>query len=217
MAILALVFAFVFAPLGIVFGIIGRTQTRKRGEGGRGLATAGLILGIVFTLLEILFIALIIVVAVNATPTVSQAKVESEISTKLESTSGTTPDSVQCPGELKGKEGEVLTCTTTVSGVRGQVDVAVTSVSGSTIRYNVQPNRDAAPEVLQSYVESQLSNQLEAKARQKPDSVQCPGDLLGKVGETMTCTASVDGDSAPIEVKVAKVEGLKVAFGFTVK
>ncbi len=62
MAILALVFAFVFAPLGIVFGVIGRKQIDRTGESGRGLATAGLVLGIIFTVISIL--AVIAMVAV---------------------------------------------------------------------------------------------------------------------------------------------------------
>jgi hypothetical protein len=49
MAILALVFAFVFSPLGIVFGHIGRKQIRERGEGGDGLALAGMIIGYIST------------------------------------------------------------------------------------------------------------------------------------------------------------------------
>ncbi len=61
MAILALVFAFVFAPLGIVFGVIGRRQIDRTGEGGRGLATAGLVVGIVFTVMAVLYIVLVIV------------------------------------------------------------------------------------------------------------------------------------------------------------
>jgi hypothetical protein len=44
-AILSLVFAFVFAPLGIVFGHVARNQIRRTGEQGSGLATAGLWLG----------------------------------------------------------------------------------------------------------------------------------------------------------------------------
>ena len=47
MAILGLIFAFVFSPLGIVFSAIGLGQTKQRGERGRGLAIAGLILSIV--------------------------------------------------------------------------------------------------------------------------------------------------------------------------
>jgi hypothetical protein len=54
MAILALVMAFVFPPLGIVFGYMGRAQIRERGEGGEALATAGLIIGYVGTALYII-------------------------------------------------------------------------------------------------------------------------------------------------------------------
>jgi hypothetical protein len=54
MSILALVFAFVFAPLGIVFGHIARRQIARTGEQGSGLATAGLILGYVFTAIWVL-------------------------------------------------------------------------------------------------------------------------------------------------------------------
>ncbi len=42
MAVLSLVFAFLFWPLSIVFGHIGRKQIRESAERGRGLATAGL-------------------------------------------------------------------------------------------------------------------------------------------------------------------------------
>ena len=54
MAILGLVFAFVFSPLGIVFSAIGLSQIKKRREGGRGLALAGMILSILFTLIGVL-------------------------------------------------------------------------------------------------------------------------------------------------------------------
>ncbi|MGA8114651.1 MAG: DUF4190 domain-containing protein [Actinocatenispora sp.] len=49
MAILALVFAFVFAPLGIVFGHMAKKQIKQNGEDGDGLATAGLVIGYIFT------------------------------------------------------------------------------------------------------------------------------------------------------------------------
>lgn len=61
MAILALVFAFVFSPLGIVFGIMGRKQIRETGESGHGLATAGLVVGAVFTGLIVLMVVLYII------------------------------------------------------------------------------------------------------------------------------------------------------------
>ncbi|MFC7275773.1 DUF4190 domain-containing protein [Paractinoplanes rhizophilus] len=49
MAILALVFAFVFPPAGLVLGFLARQQIQQRGEGGEGLAMAGLIIGAIGT------------------------------------------------------------------------------------------------------------------------------------------------------------------------
>jgi peptidyl-prolyl cis-trans isomerase B (cyclophilin B) len=58
MAIVALVTAFFFAPLGIVFGHIALSQIRRSDEDGRGLAIAGLVVGYVFTGLYLLLIVL---------------------------------------------------------------------------------------------------------------------------------------------------------------
>ena len=44
MAIAALIMAFVFYPVGIVLGHLARGQIRRKREGGKGLATAALIL-----------------------------------------------------------------------------------------------------------------------------------------------------------------------------
>jgi hypothetical protein len=74
MAILGLVFAFVFSPLGIVFSAIGLKQIKERREGGRGLALAGLILSIIFVVLGILFAILVATVFSSA---VEQAAQES--------------------------------------------------------------------------------------------------------------------------------------------
>jgi uncharacterized protein DUF4190 len=54
MAILSLIFAFVFWPLGIVFGHMARGQIRRTGEGGAGLATAGLVIGYIFGVLTLI-------------------------------------------------------------------------------------------------------------------------------------------------------------------
>lgn len=65
MAILSLIFAFIFAPLGIVFGYIAKSQIHRTGEGGNGLATAGLVLGWIFTLAYVLTVVGAIVFAAN--------------------------------------------------------------------------------------------------------------------------------------------------------
>ncbi|MET0494007.1 MAG: DUF4190 domain-containing protein [Actinoplanes sp.] len=55
MAILSLVFAFVFPPAAIVMGHVAKKQIRQTGESGEGLATAGLWLGYIFTGFYVLF------------------------------------------------------------------------------------------------------------------------------------------------------------------
>ncbi|MET8064007.1 DUF4190 domain-containing protein [Micromonospora sp. NPDC005686] len=54
LAILSLVFAFVFAPAGIVCGHLAKRQIRQTGEDGDQLATWGLILSYIFTALAVL-------------------------------------------------------------------------------------------------------------------------------------------------------------------
>lgn len=54
MAVLAIVFAFVFPVLGIVFGAIARRQIPRTGEAGSTLASVGFVLGIVFTAISVL-------------------------------------------------------------------------------------------------------------------------------------------------------------------
>ena len=55
-AILALVMAFVFAPAGVVLGIVARKQIRRTGEDGAGLALAGIIVGGIATAFFVLVI-----------------------------------------------------------------------------------------------------------------------------------------------------------------
>ncbi|MGY4909954.1 DUF4190 domain-containing protein [Micromonospora aurantiaca (nom. illeg.)] len=54
LAILSLVFAFVFAPAGIVCGHLAKRQIRQTGEDGDQLATWGLILSYIFTAIGLL-------------------------------------------------------------------------------------------------------------------------------------------------------------------
>ncbi len=57
-AILAIVLAFFTGVLGIVFGHIARYQIKRTGQGGSGLALAGLIVGyvwVVFTILAMIW------------------------------------------------------------------------------------------------------------------------------------------------------------------
>ena len=61
MAILALVMAFVFAPAGLILGIIARRQIRQTGEQGDGMALAGIIIGGIFTAFFVLMIVFFVI------------------------------------------------------------------------------------------------------------------------------------------------------------
>jgi len=56
LAIVSLVCAFLFAPLGIIFGHISLLQIKKTGEDGRGLAIAGLVISYLITVLTIVVV-----------------------------------------------------------------------------------------------------------------------------------------------------------------
>ncbi len=71
MAVLALVFAFVFAPAGIVLGVMARKQIRQTREEGDGLALAGIIVGSIFTGFYVLFLVLWIVAFASLAGSVS--------------------------------------------------------------------------------------------------------------------------------------------------
>lgn len=137
MAILAIVFAFVAAPLGIVFGAIGRSQIRKTGQQGKGLATAGLVLGIVFTLLVVAAVVIPLVLAGSNTA-VPHSAVESEISDQIQASGDSRPDSVSCPKSLKAEVGTSMDCTVTSAGSSFPVTVTVTSVEGDTAHFSIK-------------------------------------------------------------------------------
>lgn len=64
LAIVSLVCAFVFAPAGIVCGIIARRQIKQTGESGDGLALAGIIISIVEIVVALFFVGFLIVTLV---------------------------------------------------------------------------------------------------------------------------------------------------------
>lgn len=66
LAIASLVCAFVFTPLGLVFGLIAKSQIKRTGESGGGLATAGIVISIIFMALAIAFWVFLAVAINNA-------------------------------------------------------------------------------------------------------------------------------------------------------
>jgi len=67
MAILSLVLAFVFPPVGLGLGIVARKQIRQTGEEGDGLALAGIIVGGIVTAIYVLMIIFMVIAFSAAT------------------------------------------------------------------------------------------------------------------------------------------------------
>jgi hypothetical protein len=75
-SVLSLIFAFLFAPLGIVFGIIALSQIKANPKmRGKGMAIAGIVIGSILTVIIILIIGLIALI-VGSIASVFQPGVE---------------------------------------------------------------------------------------------------------------------------------------------
>jgi peptidyl-prolyl cis-trans isomerase B (cyclophilin B) len=61
-AIASLVCAFLCSPLGLIFGFIARNQIKRTGEGGAGLALAGIIISIAAIVIGILYFVLVVTI-----------------------------------------------------------------------------------------------------------------------------------------------------------
>ncbi|MBS3095023.1 DUF4190 domain-containing protein [Candidatus Pacearchaeota archaeon] len=65
-SILAIIFTFVFYPLGLIFGIIALSQIKKTGEKGRGLAIVPIVFGIVIIALVMIGIIWVVIQGIMA-------------------------------------------------------------------------------------------------------------------------------------------------------
>lgn len=72
MAIASLICAFVFAPLGIIFGHISLSQIKRTGEEGHGLAVAGLVISYLITIGSIIAMLFVVWLAIAVTRQVNE-------------------------------------------------------------------------------------------------------------------------------------------------
>ncbi len=69
--------------------------------------------------------------------TVTADDVEKQITSKLQGTDGSAPDSADCPGDLDAEVGATLTCTVTAGEEEFEVEVEVTSVDDDTANFDI--------------------------------------------------------------------------------
>lgn len=144
--------------------------------------------------------------------------VERRLSKALEDQTGTKPDKVDCPDDLEGKKDATMKCVIKDGSNDIPVTLTVTEVDGSDLRFRYEvadATEDASTSgatVDEVQVEERISTMLEEEVGQKPDKIDCPGDLVGAVGETMRCTLTAGTDQLGVAVEVTEIEGSTVNF-----
>lgn len=160
--------------------------------------------------LAVLVIAPLSACTFTTTKSVSSDDLATEISNSIEQQSGTTPDSVTCDGSLEAEVGATTNCTITVNGTEYVAPVEVASVEGSDVKFSVPPI------VTADSLETDISERLAAQVGTVPDKIECPGPLIGKVGETVQCVLEHQGGKLPVDVVVTAVEDMNVKYDIEV-
>jgi hypothetical protein len=191
LAIIALVLAFLIAPVGLILGIVALSQIRKRGEGGTGLAVAGVVIGAIGTLFYVgvgLLLAL-------ATPTLETSQIETRISSATAQAAGTAPTAVSCPDSIDVAPGTTFTCTATVDGQNLPFTVTQKDDQGNV-------DFQSTGWAVAAKAEKELTD---AAAKNFPDtrwtSTCADGKavVVGGPGTTFSCTLSVADNPAQSE------------------
>jgi branched-subunit amino acid permease len=183
MAILGLIFAFVFSPLGIVFSAVGLSQIKKRREGGRGLAIAGLVLSIVFVLVGIALFAFVIAVAdeVADQTTVSAAPLDSPAE-NLEGVAAACEVIMPAMANLETDMAAVTTpeeYTAVITELRGTMESAAAASAEEMFIADVQLLSDDLQEASDVVAAGEDPTYLESALAEDSDQVAATCDLAG--------------------------------------
>ncbi len=129
--------------------------------------------------------------ATSATPkTVDDAQVEQGLEADL-STSSAEVTSAKCPGDVAVEQGDTFTCSVTFdNGATGKATVVQEGRNRYT--YALKPGSVEVPgETADAAVEKSLAAQGVPNA-----TVNCPSNIIVKVGTTVTCNVSGGGGAA---------------------
>ncbi|GAB3791242.1 DUF4333 domain-containing protein [Nocardioides ungokensis] len=140
---------------------------------------------------------------------VSQSDLEQQVSGMYTPNDPQATVGASCSGDLTAKVDATQDCHLTVGKQSADVRVTVTSVDGSDTKF------DAVPFIPGTKVADTIKSSLTSQGY-NVDSVDCQGELMGKVGETATCTVAPAKGGGTIEATVTKVDGLLVNFNYKV-
>lgn len=170
---LSVVTAFVVSPVAIVLGGISRRQIARTGERGRGLATTGIALGIVFTIMGIVSTIMVLSMVTTVTYTPAPAPAPAPVAA-APSSAAATPAATD-PGTATG-QADVLTAYLDLIG------------ANQTFEANWQAHTEAAD--------------LRADIAQYRDAVQKFRDTVATANVSADQRARIDGQLLPAVDKV---------------
>ena len=135
--------------------------------------------------------ALVLAACGDDTKTVDDAQIEQGIERSI-STSQVEVTSVKCPTDEKSEVGNTFDCSVKLSnGGTGKVEVEQTGRNN--FSYTL---KDGSVQIPGSVAEEQIEKQLATEGIQNA-SVNCPDNIIVKVGTTVTCDiASAQGTTA---------------------
>jgi uncharacterized protein DUF4333 len=146
----------------------------------------------------------------DVTPSVSKSQLEASVSQMVARSTKSTPDSVTCQSGLDGKVGAVAYCDVSAGGASTRRTVTVDDVSGLSLKYGL------IPVLAEAVAASSLIFQLR-QTGQHPDTANCAGDLEGKVGNTVECTAVTAGQPQTYVLTVTAVHGDNITYKYALK
>jgi hypothetical protein len=234
LAVVAFVLAFVVSPAAVVLGVIARGQLRRSGESGRGLATAAIALGCVFTVLGVVGAVLLGTVLLRSVPTLAgPAAAAAPTATAAAPASsyaadalardltwqltrdGNTVRNVTCQQDLPRVLARTVRCAA-IYGDGQPVDfvVTVTSVDGDTIGYEWKAEARA---ITRARLEPKVADLVAAQMGARPLTTSCAGDLAPTVGSQVSCQVNLAGRIAPMIVTTTGAVGGLLSFSITQK
>ena len=129
-------------------------------------------------------VALVVAGCGSSDKTVDSSQVEKGIKNDL-STSTADVQSAKCPNDVKSEKGATFTCDVTFSnGATGKAEV--TQTGSTTFTYALKPGSVELPgSVAEEQIKKSLADQGAPNA-----TVNCPDNIIVKLGTTVTCDVS---------------------------
>lgn len=147
-AVLGLVFAFLFWPLGVLFSILGLRETGSRGpRAGRGLAIAGLIVSVLAIITTVIVIAFLVLATGSTVKAVNDTTSSASPSAAAGAPSGAEADVVidSCQAASIGAEAGLTITNSTDSAQSYLVSISANDTDGQRVSELSAASNSIAP------------------------------------------------------------------------